>query len=172
MTVINSTNMSVIPFLRDSLTHQLTISSKLFKARLITLLEMRLFRTTSRHLYSLTLCADSLCLARISTDDFLGSQANTSNLALKGIIGLSAMQEIQTALNKTGNNTYGVSSHFPAQSLQVIDIVMNVSRTWRLHSSSNGLSLLLSMERSNMCCLTMGIRVPLHWHTISMRINY
>ena len=47
---------------------------------------------------------------RASTDDFLGLQANTSNLALKGIIALSAMQEIQTALNITGNNTYGVST--------------------------------------------------------------
>jgi len=42
-----------------------------------------------------------------STDDFLGNQPNTSNLALKGIVALSAMQEIQTALNMTGNTTYG-----------------------------------------------------------------
>jgi hypothetical protein len=46
---------------------------------------------------------------RSSADGFLGNQANTSNLALKGIIGLNAMQGIQTALNMTGNTTYGVS---------------------------------------------------------------
>ena len=42
---------------------------------------------------------------QLSTDDFAGTLANQTNMALKGIIGLKAMSEIA---KRTGNNdTYG-----------------------------------------------------------------
>ena len=56
------------------------------------------------------LCAAShftaafLTAFRVSTDDFLGAQANSSNLALKGIIAIKAMSEIRAALNMSDSN--------------------------------------------------------------------
>lgn len=43
---------------------------------------------------------------QISTDDFAGSLANQTNLAIKGIIGIEAMAQIA---NRTGNTADGVN---------------------------------------------------------------
>ena len=54
---------------------------------------------------------DSLIPAnQISTDDFAGSLANQTNLAIKGIIGVKAMAEIARAVGETLDATqYDVS---------------------------------------------------------------
>lgn len=57
------------------------------------------------------LITDSLVPAdQISTDDFAGSLANQTNLAIKGIIGIAAMGEISTLLgNSADASNYSVS---------------------------------------------------------------
>jgi hypothetical protein len=50
---------------------------------------------------------------QISTDDFAGSLANQTNLAIKGIIGIAAMAEIA---NRTGNIADGQNYTNIAQS--------------------------------------------------------
>ena len=48
------------------------------------------------------LITDSLIPAnQISTDDFAGSLANQTNLAIKGIIGIKAMSEIAALVGQT-----------------------------------------------------------------------
>ena len=46
---------------------------------------------------------------QISTDDFAGSLANQTNLAIKGIVGIRAMAEIASTLNNsTASSNYSV----------------------------------------------------------------
>lgn len=45
----------------------------------------------------------SLLLSRISTDDFAGSLANQTNLAIKGTLAIQAMAEIASILGQTAD---------------------------------------------------------------------
>ena len=57
------------------------------------------------------LVAEALIPAnQISTDDFAGSLANQTNLAIKGIIGIRAQSEIESLLGNTASSSnYSVS---------------------------------------------------------------
>ena len=61
------------------------------------------------------LIADSLIPAnQISTDDFAGSLANQTNLAIKGIVGIGAMSQIASlAGNGQESSNYSVSTMQP-----------------------------------------------------------
>ena len=66
------------------------------------------------------LVSDSLIPAnQISTDDFEGSLANQTNLAIKGIVGIRAMGQIATILGKTSDatNYNGIASSYVTKML-------------------------------------------------------
>ncbi|KAJ3498050.1 hypothetical protein NLJ89_g10269 [Agrocybe chaxingu] len=85
------------------------------------------------------LIEDSLIPAnQISTDDFAGPLANQTNLAIKGIIGIRAMAEIENMLGNT------------AKAANYSAIASDYVRQWQtLSSSSSGQHLTLSYGNSS-----------------------
>ncbi|KAH9482400.1 Glutaminase A [Psilocybe cubensis] len=83
------------------------------------------------------LVSDSLIPAnQISTDDFAGSLANQTNLAIKGIVGIKAMSQIAELVGT------------PAQSANYSSIASSFVTQWqKLATSSSGQHLTLSVIR-------------------------
>jgi hypothetical protein len=82
------------------------------------------------------LITDSLIPAnQISTDDFAGSLANQTNLAIKGIVGIKAMSSIASLVGDSARSSnYSVSSLTPPNSC----CSHALYRTLRLRTSNNG----------------------------------
>jgi hypothetical protein len=82
------------------------------------------------------LITDSLIPAnQISTDDFAGSLANQTNLAIKGIVGIKAMSSIASLVGDSARSSnYSVSALAPSNSR----CSHALYRTLRLRTSNNG----------------------------------
>jgi hypothetical protein len=79
---------------------------------------------------------------QISTDDFAGSLANQTNLAIKGIVGIKAMSQIASLLGDTAkSNNYSVSRSLLKRLGCYTGVLIDRNRPLLLTMSLNGVVL-------------------------------